>query len=1060
MNEAGLLELEFAARVLEPLWQAGSYHSPASTCTSSSHGPLNIFHNHNLSDDYVQLGSAGGNTCEMNGPSLKQMPRARQKTKFDYNNDHLRLLDLLRGSIICKTFDDVLAVFRRLHKLEVDGILKIVRVKNRFKDGSLDGSGYCDANINIELLPCDSANTFKHGHICEIQIHLQSFYELKCGSHAIYKIVRTLQLEGALLEIPDVTAISTVTRCACSVLLMLAIFIGLLSSTFYRYYNWTGEAPWCTKAGELLPNVHTAALIFPFLLISYMSAARLLRALHSRQRLLATLLQLLCAVFVVAFGITLEGTVLVHMIPLPDPTKWSLIEGSTSFWSPHMGSLNYASSVFNIEQAYLKPAAKQEELHIVMFPYLLIGGLFARDFISDLLRKEPRTRKLSRIVLFYDRLFGINGKFFEYRVMAQQFLTVLLQSTIKLPQLGAVVWAAEATRSKAIQLENVASVAELVFNVVLFALVINAVYPAVLLQSKNSSLKRDGSMFLDAVLDSIYCLAVQMLLHFTVGSSAAPHAFFLYASNLVPAFHICAVACAIEFSAMHRNVAGIGSRHHTMFARLAADKISKRTVSLKQSVVFTVTTLGIVSLAVVFGCHDRFPMKSHVVGACRPCLCVNGTLVSCDVAAALFPNELFMADKNINEISTGSFDSHGFDDTTFVDFGYNRMQVLQSLPVAVEVVQLHHNMLSGSSGLFDCLSDKVELAYLEMDYNLLGDVGSIAIGDALEGKLNLYYLSLRGNDIMDAGFISIARALEDKQLLEHLALAENSIVSVEAAAALTNAMRKKQHLAHINLERLGNVAVEELTEMIANAKQLSILFYGSSHYGSVGAQGIAKALRDKKDLSLLYLGNSQIGDAGAQALSAALHDKPRLSIVNLGGNAMHDAALLDLAGVLVEEAPELQLVDVSSNPISNETEKLLLDILSAVPRVHVVGFISSGCPSLCPAGGLLRYPNHTYTDGSLCWEREDFCASGDCGSCATKQFNSLNSDCCGERTHRCELVCPTGMVFNADGTMVLPGFGAEFNCNDAVHHASNGVLPPMQCSEITAWLGSYTDCCV
>jgi len=273
MNEAGLLELEFAARVLEPLWQAGS---------------------------------AGGNTCEMNGPSLKQMPRARQKTKFDYNNDHLRLLDLLRGSIICKTFDDVLAVFRRLHKLEVDGILKIVRVKNRFKDGSLDGSGYCDANINIELLPCDSANTFKHGHICEIQIHLQSFYELKCGSHAIYKIVRTLQLEGALLEIPDVTAISTVTRCACSVLLMLAIFIGLLSSTFYRYYNWTGEAPWCTKAGELLPNVHTAALIFPFLLISYMSAARLLRALHSRQRLLATLLQLLCAVFVVAFGITLE----------------------------------------------------------------------------------------------------------------------------------------------------------------------------------------------------------------------------------------------------------------------------------------------------------------------------------------------------------------------------------------------------------------------------------------------------------------------------------------------------------------------------------------------------------------------------------------------------------------------------------------------------------------------------------------------------------------------------------------------------------------------------------
>ena len=52
------------------------------------------------------------------------------------------------------------------------------------------GGGYRDLNINIEF----------EGLVCEVQIHVREFFELKAGAHPCYERCRYLGLVGELPE--------------------------------------------------------------------------------------------------------------------------------------------------------------------------------------------------------------------------------------------------------------------------------------------------------------------------------------------------------------------------------------------------------------------------------------------------------------------------------------------------------------------------------------------------------------------------------------------------------------------------------------------------------------------------------------------------------------------------------------------------------------------------------------------------------------------------------------------------------------------------------------------
>jgi tetratricopeptide (TPR) repeat protein len=121
------------------------------------------------------------------GP-LKDVKRSIEKIAREYNGNHRKLMDIVRGSII---FDDLDHLYRALQVMRnQDGALFkiVVRVKDGFID-SLTSGGYRDIKLNLSI----------NNHICEVQLHLKGFYTLKeGGGHDLYNKIREFRIQGAL----------------------------------------------------------------------------------------------------------------------------------------------------------------------------------------------------------------------------------------------------------------------------------------------------------------------------------------------------------------------------------------------------------------------------------------------------------------------------------------------------------------------------------------------------------------------------------------------------------------------------------------------------------------------------------------------------------------------------------------------------------------------------------------------------------------------------------------------------------------------------------------------
>ena len=128
----------------------------------------------------------------LKGASIKRLARSRQKTAMDYGGDAAMLKDLLRGSVICSDVDDFAKCFRGLAQLERDGVVSIVIVKNRVRDGAL-ASGYIDANCIVKF----------RDYLVEVQLHLADIVAVKKEAHGAYEASRELDLMGALAEPPE-----------------------------------------------------------------------------------------------------------------------------------------------------------------------------------------------------------------------------------------------------------------------------------------------------------------------------------------------------------------------------------------------------------------------------------------------------------------------------------------------------------------------------------------------------------------------------------------------------------------------------------------------------------------------------------------------------------------------------------------------------------------------------------------------------------------------------------------------------------------------------------------
>ena len=124
---------------------------------------------------------------------VKQRRRAIDKTWRCYAGDPSLLLDLVRGSITCRT---VRGIMDCLARIQADPGVFVLNVKNRF-DPRYDGhatAGYRNLALLLVIVDAETARFGVHDHVCELQLGLAQINELKtAGGHRNYREWRDMR---------------------------------------------------------------------------------------------------------------------------------------------------------------------------------------------------------------------------------------------------------------------------------------------------------------------------------------------------------------------------------------------------------------------------------------------------------------------------------------------------------------------------------------------------------------------------------------------------------------------------------------------------------------------------------------------------------------------------------------------------------------------------------------------------------------------------------------------------------------------------------------------------
>ena len=128
-------------------------------------------------------------------PVLKKSSRMLEKLMRVYQGDASRIADIVRFSIFFDTFTDLT---QALGCIVTDFDVKVERVKSRLSlkhDGNAT-AGYRDVMLNLRVVTKEVAMLGCDTHLCEVQLVLKSFGELKTAQgHARYVMFRDLRVE-------------------------------------------------------------------------------------------------------------------------------------------------------------------------------------------------------------------------------------------------------------------------------------------------------------------------------------------------------------------------------------------------------------------------------------------------------------------------------------------------------------------------------------------------------------------------------------------------------------------------------------------------------------------------------------------------------------------------------------------------------------------------------------------------------------------------------------------------------------------------------------------------
>jgi len=470
---ARLLE-PYRTQVLEPVVQ-GVHDGLAAASAKKS-----IFQRKSILGKKSFMDLWDDETVKLVGPNIKAVGRCQEKVRKEYSGDITRLKDVLRATIIVPGVDALELVHEELtaiadgdeedvatHASAGVGVgttisVKIAGLKNRYYSPSLDVAGYRDCNYSLIIDNC---------LVVELQVQIKAFAEIKEEAHAAYETARSLGLMGDMpgqglddlddleeeadREPPVATRhlLSMALRFTASFLALLLAFLGgWFGQLMYNYDLETNKVP--KLAWALL----------------FMIPLSVVGSLHFR------------AMFSNAAS-DCEAAGLA--------AAW--IFCMAAYLS--LGFMGFAGSAPNVSTDSLSGY----HMSVTLPCAVICVWMLCRSRVSCCHR--PRGTKSSRISLLYQRMFGVHGTHFGYKVLFAQAGTIILQSTSRLSLLGAAPLIQDGGYFNGIYWD-----AKTWFWVFFGVLLVNALYPSVILHAKAITVQRDLALYIDLILDFLYLI--------------------------------------------------------------------------------------------------------------------------------------------------------------------------------------------------------------------------------------------------------------------------------------------------------------------------------------------------------------------------------------------------------------------------------------------------------------------------------------------------------------------------------------------------------------------------
>ena len=317
------------------------------------------------------------------------------------------------------------------------------------------------------------------------------------------------------------------------------------------------------------------------------------------------------------------------------------------------------------------------------------------------------TRRQFRVALLYKRYLGINGLFYEYKVLASQFVTVALQAASKLK-----LMAASAVVIGNWWLYLVGSVGYWFF---LAVLVLNAVAPSLLLSFDSVRVRREGMALFDIACDALYvAYFFSAMSHASSGAQLTPTDPVNFAASIYPLLHILATARALERAVVARLEAqrrGAGAQQTER----------PRSFTFRAAKVVAAATLLVLVLG-MSAADSNYGLRVNKVPSCgRLCECdASSTLYDCSRGARstqlLQPNGVGMNFLGITAIEPGAFRRFRGVSIPSFGLGWNKITSLQAgvfegLDEVQELFLTRNSITSVEAGAFDGLENLKKLWY-------------------------------------------------------------------------------------------------------------------------------------------------------------------------------------------------------------------------------------------------------------------------------------------------------------------------------------------------------------